>query len=128
MTLIITGGRGTGKTALLIKHSAETGRHILVTNSIRARCIFEQAKAMGYEIPVPLTVSDFKTGSKWEGSSIRRDGLLIDDMDDVLKCMFHGIPIHEFTIDKEEFRNDIVWDCDSAYMYMEKWLDENNIR
>lgn len=127
MTLIITGGRGTGKTALLIKHSAETGRYILVTNNTRAEGIFKQAKAMGYNIPYPITVSEFKTCSKFEGSSIRRDGLLVDDMNDVINCMFNGIPIHEFTIDRDAFKDDFVWDRNSAYMYMEEWLDENNI-
>lgn len=129
MTLIITGGRGTGKTALLIKHSAETGRYILVTNNTRAEGIFKQAKAMGYNIPYPITVSEFKTGEHggFIGSSIRRDGLLVDDMNDVLNRMFNGIPIHEFTIDRDAFKDNFVWDRNSTYMYMEKWLDENNI-
>lgn len=129
MTLIITGGRGTGKTALLIKHSAETGRYILVTNSNRAEGIYKQAKAMGYNIPYPITVSEFKTGEHggFVGSSIRRDGLLVDDMNDVLNRMFNGIPIHGLTIDEDDLKNDIVWKRNNPYLNMEKWLDENNI-
>lgn len=129
MTLIITGGRGTGKTALLIKHSAETGRYILVTNSNRAEGIYKQAKTMGYEIPYPITVSEFKTGEHggFVGSSIRRDGLLVDDMNDVLNHMFNGIPVHEFTIDEDDLKNNIVWKRNNPYLNMEKWLNENNI-
>ena len=127
MTLIITGGRGTGKTALLIKHSAETGRYILVTNRSRAEGIFKQSKDMGYNIPFPITVSEFKVGAGFVNSSIRRDGLLVDDMNDVLNCMFNGIPIHEFTIDKDAFKDDIVWDRDNPNLYTKRWLDENNI-
>ena len=115
MTTIITGGRGTGKTAMLIRHSAETGRYILVTNSTRARGIFEQAKTMGYEIPYPITVSAFKTGEHggFVGSSIRRDGLLVDDMEDVIKSMFNDIEIKGFTIDKKALEHDIVIDLDT---------------
>ena len=127
MTLIITGGRGTGKTALLIKHSAETGRYILVINSDRARGIFKHAKTMGYDIPYAIAVSEFKTGSKFEGSSIRRDGLLVDDMDAVFNCMFNGIPVHEFTIDRDAFKDDFVWDRNNPYLNVEEWLYENNI-
>lgn len=111
MTTIITGGRGTGKTAMLIRHSAETGRYILVTNSTRARGIIEQAKAMELYIPFPITVEEFKRGGRYEGSSIRRDGVLVDDFDNVLWHMFNGIDIKEITIGKDSLDNS-VYDLD----------------
>jgi archaellum biogenesis ATPase FlaH len=113
MTLIITGDRGTGKTALLLKHSAETGRHILVTNVLRLNGLMSQAKAMGLKIPIPITVEEFKNGNiKFVNNDIRRDGLLVDDMGDVVRKLFNNVEIIEFTIDKEEFRNDVM-DLDS---------------
>ena len=127
MTLIITGGRGTGKTAMLIKHSAETGQYILVTNSDRARGIYKQAKAMGYKIPYPITVAEFKIGGGFVGSSIRKDGLLVDDMNDVFNYMFNSIPVHEFTIDEGVFKDAIIWKCDNPYFNVAEWLYENNI-
>lgn len=49
-------------------------------------------------IPFPVTVDEYLRSDKFRGSSIRRDGLLIDDADDVFKVIFAGIPIKEITI------------------------------
>ena len=43
-------------------------------------------------------IEEYLKGSKFRGSCIRRDGLLIDDVDDVLQQLFAGIPIREVTI------------------------------
>ena len=49
--MVIVGGRGNGKTAQLIKLSAETGIPIFAPTNRMARSIREQAKNMGIDIP-----------------------------------------------------------------------------
>lgn len=95
---IVIGERCSGKTTRLIERSAKEGRNILVANKAMARCIADQAKEMGLDIPFPVTLDEYLRGNKFQGSSIRLDGLLIDDLDMVLNRMFRGIPIREVTL------------------------------
>lgn len=95
---IVIGERCSGKTTRLIERSAKEGRYILVANKAMARCIADQAKEMGLDIPFPVTLDEYLRGNKFQGSSIRRDGLLIDDLDMVLDLLFRGIPIREVTL------------------------------
>lgn len=104
---IIIGKRGYGKTTKLIRRCAEEGIYILTSNRRRADCIFSMARKMELNIPYPVTIDEYLR-SKFKGSSIRRDGLLIDDADDVLKTIFYGIPIKEITItDHDEIGHSI---------------------
>lgn len=98
---LIIGGRQTGKTTELIKHSAETGNYILVHDNNSARIVAKQAKDMGFYIPYPVTVSEMCNRGYFRGSSIRRDGLLVDDLDLILHTLFGGIEIKEATINNE---------------------------
>ena len=113
MMNIVIGERCSGKTTRLIERSAKEGIYILVANKEMARCIVDQAKEMGLEIPFPVTLDEYLRGNKFQGSSIRRDGLLIDDLDMVLHQLFGGIPIHEVTltdrgnVEKLETGNDV---------------------
>lgn len=103
---IIMGGRGYGKTARLIIWSADEQICILTANKERAAHIAKQAKKMGLSIPFPVTAYEFFYSNKFAGSSIRRDGILVDDADDVLQTIFDGIPIKEITItDHDEADN-----------------------
>ena len=98
MTKYLIGERCSGKTTRLIERSAKEGIYILVANKEMARCVADQAKEMGLDIPFPVTVGEYLRGNKFQGSSIRRDGLLIDDLDMVLDLLFRGIPIREVTL------------------------------
>ena len=110
---VVIGERCSGKTTRLIERSAKEGIYILVANKGMARCVADQAKEMGLEIPYPITVGEYLRGNKFQGSSIRRDGLLIDDLDMVLDLLFRGIPIREVTltdrgnVEKLETRNNV---------------------
>ena len=95
---VVIGERCSGKTTRLIERSAKEGIYILAPTKNMARCIVDQAKGMGLEIPYPITVGEYLRGNKFQGSSIRRDGLLIDDLDMVLHQLFGGIPIREVTL------------------------------
>ena len=95
---VVIGKRCSGKTTRLIERSAKEGIYILVATKNMARCIADQAKKMGLEIPFPVTLDEYLRGNKFQGSSIRRDGLLIDDLDMVLHQLFGGIPIREVTL------------------------------
>lgn len=99
---IIVGERCSGKTTELIKKSAVTGAYIVTINLRAAEFIFHQAKQMGLNIPFPITVGEMikeiKNGDRFRGSSIYRDGVLIDDADLVLQGIFGNIPIHEIAL------------------------------
>lgn len=98
-TEILVGVSGAGKTAELIKRSAESGIYILVANPKRAEIIAKQARDMGLYIPFPVTLKEWlRSDTKFHGSSIRRDGLLIDDIDDVIKELFSPIEIKAVTL------------------------------
>lgn len=103
---IIIGKEGCGKTTLLIVRAAAENLYILTTDQYRAGHIAKLAKRMGYDIPYPVTVNEFFCSNKFVRSSIRRDGILIDDADDVLKTIFDGIQIKDITItDNDEIGN-----------------------
>lgn len=104
---IIIGKRGYGKTTLLIKRAAAENLYILTTDQQRARHIAQLAKRIGCDIPYPVTVNEFFCSNKFAGTSIRRDGLLIDDADNVLQTIFNGIPIKDITITD----NDKIGNC-----------------
>lgn len=98
MMNITIGERCSGKTTKLIKRSAYEGVCILVATRNRAQDLDQNAKRMGLNIPFPVTVDEYLKENRFAGSSIRRDGLLIDDADDVLQQVFAGIPIREVTV------------------------------
>lgn len=96
---IYVGARCSGKTATLIKKSAETGAYILVANKHQAIAVYRQAKEMGYNIPFPVTVSEITTGRNYiDVSYMKKRGLLIDELQSVLDIAFCGIPIHGTTL------------------------------
>lgn len=94
---VIMGGRRSGKTAELIKRSAESGIYILVSSRAMASQIFDQARAMGYAIPFPVTLEEYYRSKGFAGSSIRRDGVYIDNVEDILRRMFYEFEIKAFT-------------------------------
>lgn len=98
MTNYLIGERCSGKTTRLILRSARDQLYILTSTKYRAHAIFDAARDMGLVIPFPVTLDEYLRGTKFQGSSIRRDGLLIDDVDDVVRTLFAGIPIHEVTL------------------------------
>lgn len=91
---IYVGARGSGKTATLIKKSAETGAYILVATKFQAHAVYKQAKEMGYDIPFPLTVSKVFTRDKYfDYSYMKERGLLIDELETVMHVVSGCIPI-----------------------------------
>lgn len=98
-TEIIYGEGGTGKTTELIKRSAESGIYIVVADRKRAEILVEQAEDMKLYIPFPVTLQEWlRSSNRFHGSSIRRDGLLIDDIDEVIKELFFPIEIKAVTL------------------------------
>ena len=94
--------RASGKTTLLIKESAKTGRPIIEPNTFSARYVEEQAKEMGLNIPEPISATSW-IGGYYRGSNFNRiDGFLIDEVDSVLSSIF-GRPIYKATYTPEKF-------------------------
>lgn len=104
---VIMGGRRSGKTAELIKKSAESGTYILVSSRARASQIFDQARAMGLAIPFPVTLEEYYRSHGFAGSSIRRDGVYIDNVEDVLRRMLSEVEIKAFTLNVCD--DDLEW-------------------
>ena len=93
--------RASGKTTLLIKESAKTGRPIIEPNTVSARYVEEQARNMGLKIPEPISATSWNSGY-YRGSNFNRiDGFLIDELDSVLANIF-GRPIDKATYTPEK--------------------------
>ena len=90
--------RASGKTTLLIKESARTGKPIIAPTNYSAKYIAEQAMEMGLKIPEPISANQFDC---LMGRYNHVDGFLIDELDAVLANIF-GKPIGKatYTIDK----------------------------
>lgn len=93
--------RASGKTTLLIKESARTGKPIIEPNTASARYVEEQAKEMGLIIPEPISATSWHSGY-YRGSNFNKiDGFLIDEVDSVLANIF-GKPIRTATYTPEK--------------------------
>lgn len=99
---IYVGARRSGKTATLIKKSAETGAYIVAPSRCMADYIRKQANDMGYDIPEPFSVDEITPELKYFNDSyIKKHGLLIDELQSVLDVAFCGIPIHGATLNAD---------------------------
>ena len=129
--------RASGKTTLLIKESAKTGRPIIEPNTASARYVEEQARNMGLKIPEPISATSWNSGY-YRGSNFNRiDGFLIDEVDSVLSNIF-GKPIvkatytpdkigvaraHDLKKDVDDFEK-MLDNFEKALDRLEKSLDE----
>lgn len=94
---LIFGDRCSGKTTELIKESARTGAYIVVSCKNEARDVFRLSKELGLNIPYPLTVNEMIYESP--SSYIFQKGILIDNLERILCCLFNYITIHTATVD-----------------------------
>ena len=94
---LILGDRQSGKTTELIKESARTGAYIVVSCKNEARNVFRLSKELGLNIPYPLTVNEMIYESP--SSYIFQKGILIDNLERILCCLFNYITIHTATVD-----------------------------
>jgi len=79
------GKRNSGKTTHLIRKSAATSDVIVCRCSRTARLIKDRAKAMGYNIPNPISYDNF-IRKDWLGGD-RNMKFMIDDAHDLLSYM-----------------------------------------
>lgn len=126
MTEIIAGKRQSGRSTALIKKSAETGIYILVANRKRAEHLALLARDLGYDIPFPVTLQDYLR-CRFTGSCMRRDGIFIDDVDDVVKELFDPIEIKAVTFlydaeSRAEVDN-LEYTLAGVMHSVDKWLD-----
>lgn len=114
--------RASGKTTLLIKESAKTGRPIIEPNTASARYVEEQAKEMGLIIPEPISATSW-SGGYYRGSNFNRiDGFLIDEVDSVLSNIF-GKPIVKATYTPDKIGVTRAHDLKKDVDDFEKMLD-----
>lgn len=91
------GPRQNGKTSRLIQLSHETGLYIMAPTRAQAHFIFQQAEKMGLGIHNPVAVFDYMH-TRFAGSYIRRQGILIDNADAVLQALMPEIEIKGITM------------------------------
>ena len=114
--------RASGKTTLLIKESAKTGRPIIEPNTASARYVEEQARNMGLKIPEPISATSWNSGY-YRGSNFNRiDGFLIDELDSVLASIF-GKPIINATYTPEKIGVAMAYDRKVDIDNLENMLD-----
>lgn len=119
MTELIVGSRRSGKTTALIEKAATDNLYILTGTKAQARHILDQAKRMGYDIPFPVTWEDFQR-TEFRGSSIQRDGLLVDELEHVMCRMFRNIPIKAATWTTYDIRDLDIENPDNSWIGMDK--------
>ena len=128
MTKILQGGIGSGKSMALIQESARTGIYIMVANKVRAKILFDNAKRMGYDIPYPITIYEWLwSHNRFAGSSIQRDGIYIDDVDDVFEEIFRPLKINAVTmrpLDEEQIDEPMRWARMNPIIEKQKQIDD----
>lgn len=95
---IVIGERCSGKTTKLIKRSEKEELLIVTATVTQAENIFIRAKSMGYVIQKPVSIHQFLNGCRYGGCYRHTKGILIDDLDIVLNCIFGDIPVEAVTI------------------------------
>ena len=100
---IIYKVRQQGKTAELIKRSAETGTYIVVPNRNHALNIVRHAQEMGYDnIPFPITIEEVLQHG-FRGTYIKK--VLVDDVDLIIKYLLKSVECEAMTLTKSEENN-----------------------
>lgn len=89
---LITGAAGSGKTRYLVHESARTKAYIVCHDQSRAHTIQQHAREIGINIPLPITYQELET------SRGIRSGILIDDIDHMLRILFRQQKIHALTM------------------------------
>lgn len=92
----IIKSRGKGKTRDLILLSAVTGDVIVCASKVSCKYIEDLAHKENLNIPKPMTFKEIKL--KGYGEHI--PGILIDDADWILQCLFSEYKIDAITMDK----------------------------
>ena len=82
---ILKMDRGAGKTFYLIRLSAVLDSPILCATEQSKKYILDKAREMALEIPEPIVVNRINFDLIMRG---RKENLLIDDLDEVLKSLF----------------------------------------
>ena len=98
---IIKGKRKGGKTTEFIKMSAASGSYIVCLHQIEADRVFRQAIDAGYDIPKPITISDFLS-HRYISKGIK--GFLIDNVEALLSKLTN-VSIEAISIDEENLKN-----------------------
>ena len=113
------GGRGNGKTARLIKLSAETGCYIVVQSRIQAHEIFKRAKEMRYDIPYPITVEDLIEKERMQDlNDPFYNGVIVDNAEYILQQVLK-VPVTalSMSVHEEDLLEPSEWFKLNPYMY-----------
>ena len=117
--------RASGKTSLLIKESAKTGKPIITATCFAADNIRQMAKAIGVDIPKPMSATRWIAGCH-NGRFNRIDGVLIDELDCVLRSIFGG-SIGKVTYTPKEVENNMEGHFNMNDMYINNSLEIGHV-
>lgn len=97
---VIYDERQSGKTTKLIQECAKDRYSLIVVpNRFMCRCVFEQAKSLGYDIPFPITFREFLNGEFCEKHI---ENFYIDELPTCLAKLAKGVPIKTVTVTNYE--------------------------
>ena len=98
---IIRGKRQSGKTAEIIEQCAKDKYSLIVVpNSGLCDSVFLQSKAMGCDIPKPITFNDFIRG-RFYAPSVKK--FYFDELAMCLKRFTKGVPIEAVNLISDEY-------------------------
>lgn len=83
---IYVGGRGSGKTMLLIQQAAQNNGYIMCFSQQEASRVFRMAKEKGYDIRFPITPFD----ADFKCIDLYKLPIMIDNAEMVLSAMIHA--------------------------------------
>ena len=95
--LVIKGPRQSGKTDELIKLAAARKAYLVVFSCREAQRCQERAKSLGLSLYFPLTYEEFVKGDFY-GKGL--NGLLIDDVEDLLRYMARGVGVIAYSLEE----------------------------
>jgi len=98
-TITIAGARNSGKTYKAVEQSAKTGAYIVCFDDDEARRLFQEAKAWGFKIPLPISADEFVKGDYHNGVH----SIIIDNADLVLRKIAK-VPIELITFPTDQRR------------------------
>lgn len=102
MSTIYSMPRQSGKTAMLIKKSSETGMTIVVPTMAMRDYTKKRAFIMGLTIPDPITIRQF-VATIYKDSMMHKESYLMDELQLALRIMGVDAAIVDSDFVKEDF-------------------------
>ena len=91
--------RAKGKTSAAIRRAARDHLCIVAIDAREVRRVADVARAMGLDIPFPITFEEF-LGGRFYSRGIR--GFIVDNADYLIRYIARGVPVAMITATQDE--------------------------